>query len=233
MAKREPVIARGLALLALIAASDAPAAGVMMLTQEEGAEAVEAGYAAVDASIVEGKTAAVSLTDAGKAALAAEGSTPAGSAIAAGYEIDTDVEMPTPGARKRAPRTGGYPFDALGIKQSFHVAKPADVKSLDDLLARLSSSVSGARDRYKVEVPGETETVKTRTYKRTEDGKGFVKVDGKRVVENETETTRTKLRATRDFKAMIVGDDDKKGPGVRVFRLADVVADAPAANAEA
>jgi hypothetical protein len=215
---RAAVTARGVALLALIAASTSPAEGVLMLTQDEGAEAVAAGFASVDGSIVENDTAAVSLTDAGKAALASDGATATAVAASNGFEIDSDVPMPTASGERRS-RSGGYPFEALPVGGSFHVKmEGSKAKSMDDLLNRLSSSVSGARTKFSEET-GETETVEVRAYEKTEDGKDFVKDDaGKRVIKSRTSVERPKLKVVRDFKAAIVDDKDPKGAGVRVWR---------------
>jgi len=212
---RAAVTERGIALLALIAASEG---GKLMLTQDEGSEALAAGYITVDTSVVEGNTAQVSLTEAGTAALTAGEATASGAAAANGFEIDSDVPMP--GATSRRGRSGGYPFDALQVGQSFHVAMSKDDDTLDALLTRLSSSVSGARTRY-AEPTGETETVTVKTYKRGPDGKGYAKDEaGKRIVETETTEDRPKTRVVRDFKAAKVGANDSKGEGVRIWRTA-------------
>lgn len=216
---RTAVTARGIPLLALIAAAEA---GVLMLTQDEGAEAVNAGHASVDASIVEGDTAAVSLTDAGRAALAAasekvEDKTGGNTAASSTFGIDADIPMPGNNTGRRA-RSGGYPFEALEVGNSFHVAKPGDA-TLDELLTRISSSVSGARARFSVEIPGETETVKVKTYKKGDDNKFVKDGAGKRVVATETEETRPKTKLTRDFFAAKVDGNDPKGEGVRIWRV--------------
>ncbi len=213
---REPVTATGVELLALIAGAPD---GVLMLTQNEGAEIVAAGFASVDGAKVEGETAAVTLTDAGKAALNSDGATATAVAASNGFAIDTDVPMPTASGERRS-RSGGYPFDALPRNGSFHVGmEGSKAKSMDDLLNRLSSSVSGARTKFAEEVEGETETKTLRTYKKSEDGKEFVKDEnGKRVLASETPVTVPKTKLTRDFKAAIVDDKDPKGPGVRVWR---------------
>jgi len=217
-AARTAVTARGIELLALIAASTEPSEGVLMLTQEEGSEALAAGYIDVDTSKVEGNTAAVSLTEAGKAALTSGEATASGAAAASGFEIDTDVALP--GAATRRGRSGGYPFDALPVNGSFHVAVNDKDDTLDDLLTRMSSSVSGARARY-AEPTGETETVKVKVYRKGEGGKGFAKDEnGKRIVESETQEERPKMRTVRDFVARKVDASDKKGEGVRVWRTA-------------
>lgn len=218
MAKRVAVTARGIALLALIAASKEPAEGVMMLTQDEGAEAVAAGYAAVDATKTEGNTAAVSLTDAGRAALTAGESTATGAAAASGFEIDADVPMPGKAARRG--RSGGYPFEALEVGQSFHVAPTKDDDTLDALLTRLSSSVSGARAKFAEAIDGQTEEVTVKTFKKGDDGKYLKDEAGKRIVDTETKTTRPKTKLTRDFFAAKVDASDPKGEGVRIWRVA-------------
>lgn len=216
---RAAVTERGAALLALIAASTDPSAGVLMLTQDEGAEAVNAGHAIVDTTNVSGNLAAVSLTDAGKAALATvngEGTEAVedGEATGKRFDIDDGVPMPTDTARRG--RSGGYPFDKLNVGQSFHVAKTADNT---DPATRLASSVSGARAAFAEPDGDKTKVVNVKTYKRGDDGE-FVKVDGKRVIETETEETRPVMKLTRDFIVKTVGKDDPKGEGARVWRTA-------------
>lgn len=219
-AAREPITARGADLLALVAA--AGDAG-LMLTQEEGLEAVTAGFLAVDTTVTEGNTAKVTLTDAGRASLTSSGNS------ATNYEIDDAVPMPVNTVRRG--RQGGYPFDNLNVGQSFHVApNPAKPASGDkpavpaetpaDVAARLQSSVSGARARFAEEIPGETEEYTVRTYKKGEDGKFLKDAEGKRIVDTETTGTRPKTRLTRDFKVMPVDASDPKGPGARVWRIA-------------
>jgi len=203
---RVPVEVRGRELLAMILA--AGTAG-LMLTQEEGLEAVQNGFATVDTSVTEGETAKVTLTEAGEASLA-------GNATAASaFEVEDNVEMPT--GTKRRGRTGGYPFAILAIGQSFHVSvKAGEVPA--DVAARMQSSVSGARTRFSEET-GEEETVKVKTYAKGDDDK-FLKVDGKRVVATETEVTRPKLKATRDFTVKAADANDPKGLGARIWRTA-------------
>lgn len=217
---RAAVTLTGVALLQAIASAEG---GFMMLTQAEGQDIVNAGFAVVDTSVVEGDTAAVRLTDAGTAELAKTNAggtpaevAPAGDSAKASYDIDDGVPMPTGTVRRG--REGGYPFDKLEIGQSFHVAKTADN---EDPAARLASSVSGARVKYSEEVPGETETVVKKTYKRGPDGKGYAKdADGKRIVESEETVTVPKLKLTRDFVCKSVDASDPKGEGARVWRVA-------------
>lgn len=204
---RQPVTARGAELMAMI---DAAGDAGLMLTQDEGLDLVNSGYATVDTSVTEGDTAKVTLTDAGRAALGASGNT------ATSYEIEDNVPIPTTSARRG--RTGGYPFEQLAINQSFHVPvkegeEPADVA------ARLQSSVSGARSRF-AEDTGETETVQRKVYQKNADGSFAKDENGKRVVASTEDVTRPKLRVTRDFTVKAVGSDDPKGPGARVWRTA-------------
>jgi hypothetical protein len=220
-AERQPVTARGADLLAMIA--DAGDAG-LMLTMEEGLDAVNAGHAVVDtATTGEGGTAKVTLTDAGRAELDASGNT------ATGFEIEDGVEMPTNATRRG--RQGGYPFENLNIGQSFHVApvtKDGKTETPEQVAARLQSSVSGARQRFAEEIAGETETVNVKVYAKNEDGSFQKDEDGKRIVASETPVTRPKTRLTRDFKVMTVGASDPKGAGARVWRVALSPAGTPA-----
>lgn len=206
--ERAPVMVRGIELLALIAASEV---GYLMLTQDEGAEAVNAGDCIVDGSIdmVDG-LAAVRLTDAGKAKLAP----PVAEKSGGKWEIEDDVPMPK---TVRRAREDAYPFAQLEIGQSFHVpATPGDPNPE----IRLSSSVSSARIKFS-EPTGEMETVVVKTYQRGPDGKGWVKDEnGKRIVVSETEETRPVTKITKDFKVVRVGKDDRKGEGARVYRTA-------------
>ena len=205
--EREPIAARGADLLAMI---DAAGDDGLMLTQEEGMDAVTAGYAVVDPAVTEGNTAKVTLTDAGRAALASSGNT------ATSFEIEDNIPLPTNTPRRG--RSGGYPFENLNVGQSFHVA-PNTGETPEKVVARLQSSVSGARQRF-AEETGETETVTVKTYQRNEAGEFVKDADGKRVIESTREEQRPVTRLTRDFKVAAVGEDDPKGPGARVWRIA-------------
>lgn len=206
---RVAVAERGIELLALIAAS---ATGYVMLTQEEGAEAVSAGNAIVDNSVaMEGDTAAVRLTAAGAALVNPVASTPVSSG---GYEIDDGVVAPP---KTRKPNKNGYPFDKLEVGQSFHVAPTAE---FPDPVARLQSSVSGAKLKYSVPT-GENETVEIKLYQRVGNTKEYAKgADGKRIQVGSRSETRPVLKATRDFTVFPVDADDKRGVGARVLRTA-------------
>ncbi len=216
--QRAAVTERGVALLALIAAADA---GYLMLTQAEGADIVNAGQATVDGSITEGDTAAVRLTDAGRAALSGEQGGGTDTNAAAGpssFQIDDAVPLPAHSTRGRS---GGYPFDQLQVGQSFHVPLGKDDKEPADVATRLQSSVSGARARYAEVIPGQFDTVTVKTYQRTPDGKGYAKdAAGKRIVTSSKDEQRAKTKTVRDFTVKAVDASDPRGVGARVWRTA-------------
>jgi len=221
-APRADVTERGPALLALIAEAGDDG---LMLTQDEGLEAVNAGHATVDTSVVEGSTAKVTLTEAGIAALSAANAP----AVSSASTFAVDDAVPMPSETKRRGRTGGYPFDKLTIAdgapfgQSFHVpvgTKDGVAETADDVATRLQSSVSGARARFSEEIPGETESVTVKDYQKDADGKFVKDADGKRIVTGSHTETRPKTRMTRDFKVMAVDASDPNGPGARVWRIA-------------
>jgi hypothetical protein len=116
----------GAALLAEVANSEN---GELFMTQAEAAEGIAAGHFIADQTRVNGDRAPVKLTDAGFAAFQASGegdqaqaaarqSAPASSGS---FEIETGVPVPTETGVRRG-RAGGYPFDALPVNGSFHVA---------------------------------------------------------------------------------------------------------------
>lgn len=203
----------GSALLAAIASGE-----VTRITEAQAASLDASHFQVNTADVVDG-AALVRLTDAGIAAAGSQSN--AAPASTGGIEIDDDVPMPD--TARRAPRETVYPFDKLEVGQSFHVAKTADNP---DPATRLSSSVSGAHVRYSPIIKDEAgnpvmEEYQSPVYKRTEDGKGYVKgEDGKRVVERmETKTREKRGEPTKQFRIVSVGKDDKRGEGARVFRV--------------
>lgn len=204
----------GMPLLLAIAAGTAT-----RITQEQ-FKSLDASHVEVNTADTTKEGALVRLTEAGAAAAKAAGETQA-PAAKGGIEIDDDVPMPT-GAR-RSPRETLYPFEALAVGQSFHVAKTAENP---DPATRLSSSVSGAHVRFSPVINGDDgkpvmEEYQSPVYKRTEDGKGYVKGDdGKRVIERmDTKTREKRGEPERQFRIVSVGADDKRGEGARVFRV--------------
>lgn len=212
MAKRTPITATGAELMGMIAAAEG---GSLMLTQAEGADLVNNGFATVDTSKTEGDTAAVSLTDAGKASLnPPEAGAPAAPSGSAKFNIRTDVAMPETTTRRG--RSGGYPFDALPIGGSFHVAA---TDKEPNPTTKLASSVSGANAKF-AKPTGENKTVTVKTYERGDDGKFVKDADGKRVVASTSEETRPVMANTKTFEVRTVDASDPDGKGARVFRTA-------------
>lgn len=117
-----------------------------------------------------------------------EGNTDTGTENSTEFEIDEGIPLPT---MTRRNRPALYPFDALEVGQSFHVAptdeRPNPAKSL-------ASTVSSANKRYAVEVPGETRV----------DRKG---------------NTVPATRQERRFRVVKAEDNDPRGAGARVFRV--------------
>jgi hypothetical protein len=203
---RTPVEARGKELLALIAGAPE---GVLMLTQAEALDAINAGFAVVDTAKTEGDAAAVSLTDAGKATLASTG------AVKTKFEIDDNIPLPTAVAGNRRGRVAMYPFANLEVGQSFHVAKSAENP---EPATRLASSVTGARLQFSVDT-GETEDVAVKVYEKDAEGKIVKDAEGKRIVASTSTETRPAKTLTRDFKVAAVDASDPKGEGARVWRI--------------
>lgn len=130
-------------------------------------------------------------------------------------EIDTDVALvPATRGRNATKRPDIYPFDALPLGGSFHIPVSGDVK---EQARKFSVTVSNANSRYKVET-GETETVVVTDYQTGADGKLVKDANNKWIKIGEHQETRPVRNPTRTFQLRIVGADDKRGPGLRVFR---------------
>lgn len=213
---REAVTATGNDLLQLISDN-----GGMYLLPSEAAEANAAGHISVNTNDLgpDGATAMVTLTDAGEAALASGNESEVQTSGKVKFEIDDDVPMPA--IKKESGRRGSkYPFDDLKPGQSFHIAATAKVPNP---LASLASSLTVARRRYEiaaVDANGNPimETVKVKNYKLDASGKRVKGPDDKFIVESEQAVQRQKRTATREFTAHVVGKDDPRGAGVRVYR---------------
>jgi len=132
--------------------------------------------------------AAVRLTEAGVAYVAANGSAPV---AAPKYEIITGAVLP---ASKRGNKGGGaptqYPFDALDVGQTFFVPKS---EKYPDPVKKLGSTVSSANARY-AELTGETKTVM-----RTKRGPGNKAVKDSAGANVKEEKTVPVKKATRKF----------------------------------
>lgn len=131
-------------------------------------------------------------------------------------EIDTDVALiPATRGRNAMKRPDIYPFDALPLNGSFHI--PVSGGDIKEQARKFSVTVSNANSRYKVET-GETETVVVTDYQTGADGKLVKDANNKWIKVGEHQETRPVRNPTRTFQLRIVGADDKRGPGLRVFR---------------
>lgn len=133
------------------------------------------------------------------------------SAASSAFVIEDGISIPSGTRRGRTQAV--YPFDALGVGQSFFVPnddeKPNAAKSL-------ASTVSSATARYMVEAKDEsgnvvTETVTVKTYETDEFGKR-VKRDGHYVEVGVETVTRPVLTETRKFVVRAVDG------GARIWR---------------
>lgn len=216
----------GDALLAAVANSEN---GELLMTSEQASAGIAAGHLIADESRIDGDRAPVKLTDAGFAAFQAssEGDNAqaeqrAASKPATAITVDKGIAPPSGVSMKRGGRSGGYPFADLELPEgaqygdSFHV--PVSEK-MPDPAKSLASTVSGARASF-AEETGETKTVKVAVYQKDEKGEFVKGADGKRIKTGETEETRPVMRLTRDFIVRPVGEDDPKGKGARVWRVA-------------
>lgn len=206
---RNAVAARGIPLLKLIAAAGENG---LMLTQAEAHMAIADGYAVADTSVTDGDTAKVTLTPAGTAKIA-----PKASVV---FDIDDDVPMPTAKKKGGGKKGSKYPFDKLNVGQSFHVSATAENPNPETALA---SSLTGARRQFAKPVLNEdgspkTETVTVNTYAVDAKGKRVKDANNKWVVTGTASVTRNVTEQERDFVVAVVGADDPKGAGARVYR---------------
>lgn len=152
---------------------------------------------------------------------------PAISVPVGNFEIDTDVALiPATRGRNAVKRPEIYPFDALlppptppAPPHSFWVApmNGVGVDQLKEQARKFSVTVSNANSRYKVET-GEQETVVVTDYQIGANGKLVKDANNKWIKIGEHQETRPVRKPTRTFQLRIVGADDKRGPGLRVFR---------------
>lgn len=205
----------------------------LMLTEAQGKEIVQLGYAVADPTVIDGDKVLVVLTDAGHALVddyfgedrsegqnqptLAPGTNVADSvgAVATREGIDTGIPIPTKGRRGRNGESK-YRFEELQVGESFHIPVTPDNP---DPAARIASSITNFRMKYAVPVsPPRMETVTQRKYKVGADGKIAKDENGKRIIESETMVERPVTVLTRDWIVASVGAEDPKGPGARVWR---------------
>lgn len=148
-----------------------------------------------------------------EAAPVAAAATEAPKASRLAIEIDDYV----PATRnKRGGGKGGelYPFEALEVGKSFHVANTSDKP---DVAKALASTVSSATARYAVGT-GEFEDVTVPVYQLDAEGKRVKDAEGHYVKTGEETERREVMRKTRVFRVQRVGAEDPRGPGARVIR---------------
>ncbi len=130
------------------------------------------------------------------------------------FAIDSDVER---GPRTRnSSRAAKYPFDLLGVGQSFHVPVSEDMPKPGITLA---GAVTNANNKWSHPDPsGATETKTVGVFQTDENGKRVRNADGGFVKIGEEQRTVPVRIAERRFAISTVGAEDKRGPGARVFR---------------
>jgi len=130
-------------------------------------------------------------------------------------EIKRGMHLPK---REKGPEK--YPFSQLQIGQSFHVPPGADI---DKTARLLSTAASIANSESKVPVdPAHYVTVTKKRVRKDENGNNLVNDKGVKLFETYQEQ-ELKTVQTKFFVSRKVGKDDPKGPGVRVFRVAEAI----------
>jgi hypothetical protein len=130
-----------------------------------------------------------------------------------GFEIDDDVTI---GARQRnLTRPAKYPFDRLEVGQSFHVAATSEMPKPASTLA---GAVTNANKNYSYDHESETEVVIRSIFETDSEGKRIRSPDGRFNKIGEHEVVMPVRVPIRHFTIRSVGEDDKRGPGARVFR---------------
>lgn len=202
--------------------------GVAYLSQSEGEGLFNAGFITINTAQPDPNDAskvAAYPTEAGAkfydenndtsgAAAGSEGD----GAKAGGFEIDDNVPL----AEKRRGSIGQkresiYPFDKLGVGQSFHVPVSADMPKPN---RTLGSAVSNATKSYAVE---DLDANGAKQYDTVNvpvrDASGAVLKNPDNSDQTRAEQ-RVKMKNTRVFTVRAVGADDPRGEGARVYRTA-------------
>lgn len=187
-------------LLLAVAAAMLAEPGYHFATAKEADELLKGNLAEQNPDIADGDKLATRLTEAGQAEAAKyevegngdAGDETAGSAATSSGGFDIDDGVPIPSAR--GGRGGSvYPFDDLGVGQSFFVPATAERPNPAKSLA---STVSSATARFAEEIPGETVT-------------------------NRKGNVVPKTRETRKFVVRSVDETKEgRGKGARVWRTA-------------
>lgn len=216
---RPPITERGVDLLKTLYQE-----GGLYLTQEEGQDIVQNGFAQVlDWNNKDGYgNVRVTISELGLSQLGINSK---------GNSMDTNTKAkfavsdycPPVEKKARGARSGSmYPFDALNVGQSFHV--PATAK-MPDPVKSVSSAVVVANRRFSVgavDANGNPvmETVKEKTYQKGADGKRAKDAEGKLILESVCTVEKQKLKQTRNFVVQAALADDPAGAGARVIRTA-------------
>jgi len=208
---RTPIAARGNALLKLVAAAGDKG---LMLTQAEAHMALKAGEIVVDTTKANGELAPAKLTDAGKAKLASKPK------VDFNFELDTGIAPPAKVRASKGPRGSKYNFDKFEVGQSLHIAataeNPKPITSLTSALAQAKRQF--AKPEMKDGKPV-VEVVEVNTYKLDAKGKREKDAEGKWIVIGKETKERAKTYQERDFVVAVVGSDDPKGAGARLYRI--------------
>lgn len=201
--------------------------GVAYLSQEEGEGLLAAGFITVNANQPDpnnaSKVAAYPTAEGakfydengGNESAQPEANTSTGKTA---FEIDDDVPL----AEKRRGSLGQkresiYPFDKLGVGQSFHVPVTADMPKPN---RTLGSAVSNATKSYAVEdldANGNKQYETVNVPVKGADGKIVKNPDGTDQTKPEQ---RVKMKNTRVFTVRAVDANDPRGEGARVYRTA-------------
>ncbi len=127
-------------------------------------------------------------------------------------EIETGIAIPTV---KRGRQGSSYPFADLPVGGSFHIPKTAENQAPEKSIA---STVTVQNAKYSVGT-GEMEEAEVSVFATDEAGKRIKGEDGKFIKSGTKTVTREKTKQERQFVVRVVGEDDPKGPGARVFRV--------------
>lgn len=128
------------------------------------------------------------------------------------FEIESGIPLP---ANKRRGNRAIYPFEALRIGDSFHVSP---TEKQPDPVKTVASSVSSANLRYS-EPTDQMETFEINDFQVDADGKRIKNAEGGYIKIGVKNVTRPVMRQLRLFTVRQVGDEDRKGPGARVYRV--------------
>lgn len=186
-----------LVTMATLSETGAPV-GFIYASEKDVAALVKAGHAEVNKDIIDAAgNFAVRATQAGidahNAQVAKE------QAKANGFEIESNVEIPEfrrPGNAKKA-GSSKYPFDALGLKESFFVANS---EKTPDAYKSMASSVTAANVRHSEVIEGETRI-----------GRGGKEVPATRQLRE--------FKAARMSRTVVVDGVETQVEGCRIFRI--------------